>query len=197
MAAATTITLALIHSSKVRWAREKALPEILQLAAKEQYTPAFRLAQRAEQYLPNNPQLNEVFSQISRRLWIETAPPGAKVLMRDYKDTTAEWEYLGTTPIDSLWISRSFKRWKISRNGYAAIERTENLQELRGRLQGSDLRLTFTLDTISIVPTGMVHIPSGNTPVGTLGDFFLDRFEVTNRQYKTFVDSGGYRNPTY
>jgi len=196
MAAAIAIASALIHSAKVQWAREEALPEILQLTKKEQYTQAFRLAQWAEQYIPNNPQLVEVFSQISRRLWIETTPPGAEVLMRDYKDTTAEWEYLGTTPIDSLRISRSFKRWKISRNGYAAIERTENLQEMKG-LQGSDLRLTFTLDTISVVPTGMVHIPSGNTPVGTLGDFFLDRFEVTNREYKAFVDSGGYRNPTY
>jgi dienelactone hydrolase len=27
--------------------------------------------------------------------------------------------------------------------------------------------------------------------------FFIDRYEVTNRQYKEFVDSGGYRDPKY
>ena len=27
--------------------------------------------------------------------------------------------------------------------------------------------------------------------------FFMDRCEVTNKQYKEFVDGGGYRNPTY
>ena len=26
-----------------------------------------------------------------------------------------------------------------------------------------------------------------------LRDFWIDRFEVTNRQFKTFVDAGGYR----
>ncbi len=25
--------------------------------------------------------------------------------------------------------------------------------------------------------------------------FFMDRYEVTNKQYKEFVDNGGYRNP--
>ena len=29
-----------------------------------------------------------------------------------------------------------------------------------------------------------------------LGDFFVDIHEVTNRQFKAFVDSGGYRDPT-
>ena len=30
-------------------------------------------------------------------------------------------------------------------------------------------------------------------PVVRLGDFHMDRFEVTNREYRRFVDSGGYR----
>ena len=32
---------------------------------------------------------------------------------------------------------------------------------------------------------------------GELGDFFIDRYEVTNKQYKEFVDKGGYRNREY
>ena len=27
--------------------------------------------------------------------------------------------------------------------------------------------------------------------------FFLDRYEVTNKQYKEFIENGGYRNPQY
>ena len=30
-----------------------------------------------------------------------------------------------------------------------------------------------------------------------LPDFWIDRFEVTNREFKRFADAGGYRNPTY
>ena len=34
------------------------------------------------------------------------------------------------------------------------------------------------------------------TQVG-LPPFAIDRYEVTNRQYKEFVDRGGYRSPRY
>ena len=30
-----------------------------------------------------------------------------------------------------------------------------------------------------------------------LPSYFLDKFEVTNRQFKDFVDAGGYREPKY
>jgi dienelactone hydrolase len=32
---------------------------------------------------------------------------------------------------------------------------------------------------------------------GILDDFYIDKYEVTNKQYKEFMDSGGYRNKEY
>jgi hypothetical protein len=43
----------------------------------------------------------------------------------------------------------------------------------------------------------MVRVEATKTPVGTLPGFFIDRYEVTNRQYKAFVDAGGYRDRRY
>ncbi len=40
-------------------------------------------------------------------------------------------------------------------------------------------------------------MPATQTPIGTLGDFFIGRYEVTNREYKAFVDAGGYLNREY
>ena len=40
--------------------------------------------------------------------------------------------------------------------------------------------------------TGFEHLPPAS-----LGDFWIDRYEVTNRDFKRFVDAGGYRNPAY
>ncbi len=37
----------------------------------------------------------------------------------------------------------------------------------------------------------------GNVPALKLGDYLIDNFEVTNRQYKKFVDDGGYRRPEF
>ena len=52
------------------------------------------------------------------------------------------------------------------------------------------------------VPAGMVAAPSnlrGSDPddIMPLPDYFLDKFEVTNRQFKQFVDAGGYRESKY
>ena len=57
--------------------------------------------------------------------------------------------------------------------------------------------LVRTLDREGSIPPGMVRVPATETRVGLLDDFFIGRFEVTNREYKAFVDAGGYRNPEY
>jgi dienelactone hydrolase len=67
-------------------------------------------------------------------------------------------------------------------------------------LQGPSIE--FTLDREASLPADMVHVPGGNVqlfdrkPVG-LADFWVDKYEVTNRQFKQFVDAGGYRNPRF
>ena len=57
--------------------------------------------------------------------------------------------------------------------------------------------LVRTLDKKGSVPAGMVRVPATDAPVGKLEDFFIGRYEVTNREYKAFVDAGGYRNREY
>src|SRR5437879_12794832 len=59
------------------------------------------------------------------------------------------------------------------------------------------------LDRDSALPAEMVRIAGGDLDVFypgfehikpiRLGDYLMDRFEVTNREFKRFVDSGGYR----
>ena len=39
--------------------------------------------------------------------------------------------------------------------------------------------------------------PRGFGAIGELDDFWIDRFEVTNRQFKEFVDGGGYSRREY
>src|SRR5712671_5691533 len=48
----------------------------------------------------------------------------------------------------------------------------------------------------------MVRVVGGRDPVrfgavGRIDDFLIDRFEVTNREFKAFVDQGGYRKRDY
>ena len=59
----------------------------------------------------------------------------------------------------------------------------------------------MTLAAEGSLPEGMVRVPGGSVAlpdrVVNLEDFFIDRFEVTNRDFKKFMDAGGYRNPAY
>ena len=56
------------------------------------------------------------------------------------------------------------------------------------------------------LPSDMVRVPAGNLRAqyagigeitAAVGSFDIDRFEVTNRQFKEFVGKGGYHNRTF
>ena len=64
------------------------------------------------------------------------------------------------------------------------------------------------LATARDAPSGMVRVIAPRVPVQTVvnggfhsgitfRDFWIDRREVTNRQFAAFVDAGGYRNPAF
>ena len=80
---------------------------------------------------------------------------------------------------------------RISKAGFQPIEGSGSLPRQR-----------YRLDPVDAVPPGMVRVVGGRDPVrfglvGDLDDFWIDRFEVTNRQFKEFVDQGGYRRRDY
>src|SRR5688572_8603272 len=53
------------------------------------------------------------------------------------------------------------------------------------------------LDEQRSAPAGMVRVAGAKTSIGPLEDFYIDRYEVTNLEYKKFIDSGGYRKKEY
>ena len=65
----------------------------------------------------------------------------------------------------------------------------------------------FPLEGGAKAPEGMVTVPAaryqdyiwslGNFGPYDLPDYYIDRFEVTNRDYQKFVDAGGYRKRDY
>jgi hypothetical protein len=64
------------------------------------------------------------------------------------------------------------------------------------------MTLRFQLHREGEFPPGMVHVPAGSAAFGdneevALDAFWIDRHEVTNREYKEFVDAGGYRDDRY
>ena len=123
--------------------------------------------------------------------------------MKPYERPDEAWEYLGKTPIVAR-IPRGHFRWELLHAGYEVIEqarRTGNNTSM-----GDDLRFAWNLQPEGVSPPGMIRV-EGTTispqlalldslPPVILGDFWIDRYEVTNKQFKLFVDGGGYRDRT-
>lgn len=195
------------RQANIRWAKEQGLQEIAQLLEEDNFTDAFRIAQQAEKYIPEDSKLFELLPRIERTFSAETSPPGAEVYIRDYKTTEGEWEFLGNTPIENTRISRAFKRWKIIKEGFETVEETDSIdpQAISGGV--SDIKISLKLDEKGSIPSEMVKIVGINyTPtifdLSNLGavqleTYFLDKYEVTNKQFKVFLDSGGYREKKY
>lgn len=123
------ITVALVfgirylnQSAKIKWAREQALPEIKRLRAVPNDFAAFDLMKEAEKYISDEPEFQELKSNVIDKLTILTDPPGAEIYFRDYENPDRGWENIGITPIDSLELPRlSFFQVRIEKPGYEEV----------------------------------------------------------------------------
>ena len=192
--------------SQVRWAREIAVPQIRSLAEREEFLPAFDLASSAERYIPGDPDLAALWPRISRRLNIDTTPDGAEVRYRRYRAVNEPLRLLGQTPIRNGRVPLGILEWEITKAGMTSIRDVGLLPPyLTVRSRMPAVPHVYSLETTGQTPVGMVRAyPVGplllaiagleHVPAFELGSFWIDRFEVTNREYKAFVDAGGYRN---
>jgi dienelactone hydrolase len=191
-----------IHrSARVRWAREEALPEIERRIGNNDVwrnlTDAYSLAGKAEEYIPHDPKLAELFSKCSLNINITTEPSGAKIYMKEYKAPESEWKYLGVSPIEKIRVPVGIFRWKLEKDGYETVMAASSTWDIDREAKLSPGDLLRVLDKKGSIPPGMVRVQGAETEVGKLSDFFIDKYEVTNKQYKEFINSGGYRNRKY
>jgi hypothetical protein len=189
------------RQAKIRWAKEVALPEIKRLTETSwrDFTDAYKLAEQAEEYIPNDPELAALFSRISLSININTEPAGASIYMKEYSSPESEWRYLGISPIEKIRLPVGIFRWKMEKEGYETVlaaASTWNIDIVKKDLFIPN-DLVRVLDEKGSVPLGMVRVSGAQTPLGKLDDFLIDRYEATNKQFNEFINSGGYRNRKY
>jgi formylglycine-generating enzyme required for sulfatase activity/dienelactone hydrolase/predicted Ser/Thr protein kinase len=201
------------HYRRVHWARTEALPKISDLADKGDLGAAFRLASTAEKYIGDDPALTKLWGQISYPISLETTPTGADVYRRNYGDENAPWEFVGRTPLNDVRAPQGNFIWKLEKPGFGTVFRTT--AGLFGRWVptspgGPQQKATVVLDEEGKIPSGMVRVSLPpkyprelvipgyeGLPTLALGDFWVDQYEVTNRQFKAFVEHGGYQERAY
>ncbi len=178
------------HNARARWMREQAIPEMSRLLDSRQFRAAFRLLRRAEAVLPSDPTLKQIYRNSSFETPFSTNPPGAEVWVTGYAPDDNDWLRLGTTPFTTKELLLGLYRFRIEKSGFRTILGTG---EVRGGTS-----LIFDLDPEGTIPPEMVGVTGGTVSVprlddAKLGAFLIDRYEITNRQFKEFIDRGGYR----
>jgi serine/threonine protein kinase len=181
------------HYSRVRWVREQVIPEVSRLIALHQNNAAFRLLRRAEAVLPNDPTLRQLHQDVSFSTSFNTNPPGADVWAAEYGTQDGDWLRLGKTPFTAKELPLGYYRFRIVKPGFRSI---------LGAGGSVGPPLEFDLDPANAIPEDMVRVPGGTVSIAglddaKLGSFLIDRYEVTNRQFKEFIDRGGYQKPEH
>jgi hypothetical protein len=191
------------RNARVRWAHEEALPQIVKLVDNGKYEAAFALAGQAVRFIPHDSALEKLLPQISRPVTIHTEPSGADVYYRDYTQTRSPWRYLGRTPLEGIRLPFGFFTWRIERDGFETFEGLRWVPPYLPFPADLDLALAPS----SSMPAGMVLVSGGTfaltltgldeAPSLELPSYWIDTYEVTNQEFKKFVENGGYKKPQY
>lgn len=193
----------MVRGTDDRWLHEKALPAIERHLDVADWESAYALAREADRRLPGNPEIDELWPRIAWTVTIESEPQGATVLRQSYNATDSTWQVIGHTPLRAVRVPYGLSRIRLELDGHRPLLRALggahiNWRELQPTnpdhvLVGPEL---YRLDSSTALPRDMVRVPGGRFLVGndtvTAGDFLIGQYEVTNAEFRRFVDAGGY-----
>lgn len=202
-----------VHQKNRQWATAQ-VPRIAELAKAGRLFEAYDLALQARSILGDEPTISRLMPTISDTLSVTTEPAGAQVYLKrfpaDGNGTGAAREPVGTSPIRDRQIARGDYLLIIEKPGFASIERTISgalISDGYSLLLPPPLRVEARLVAADQVPDRMAYVPGGDyriiapqrpTDVRVrLDDFLIDRFEVSNQEFKEFINAGGYLKKEY
>ncbi|MCK4992636.1 MAG: SUMF1/EgtB/PvdO family nonheme iron enzyme [Bacteroidales bacterium] len=203
-----TIGFRMSHQSKLNSAQKIVLPALLKEIESIEETNGTRNwnvyhnAQRLRRILRNDPEFIKLWDNITFPLTIHTVPSKAKIYAKPYSRPDTSWHFLGETPLLDFSFPKGLSRIKIVKPGF---ETQHDIIFEFYRNSSDSLNLDYTLFKADDTPENMVYIPGHQGSYKTTpfldalyaGDIWMDRFEVSNQQYKLFIDDGGYTNPDY
>lgn len=205
IAAGVMLTQSLLRQRRAKWVRDVALPEASRRIDDERIVEAFDLIGQARAALPGDPVIAQLERTASRTVPIRSEPAGAAVSYQDYLHPEQPWRLVGTTPIGSAKVPAAYLRWRFEKPGFTTVEVSRLMATVAGFPGVTEV--SATLVPSDQMKEGMVFVPGTTaryrmivsgfdhlTSFAAIAPFWIDQREVTNAQFKTFVDAGGYRN---
>jgi dienelactone hydrolase len=198
-----TLGFRMIHQSKLSSAQQIALPALVNEVEKIEGTNGtqnwnvFQKAQKLKRILRNEPEFIELWNNISVPLTIHTVPSKAKIYAKPYSKPDTSWYLLGETPLLGFSFPKGLSRIKIEKPGFDA---QYDIFFKRFTEPSGPVSLDYILFKPENTPENMVYVPphqgsfesTPNLRSLYAGDIWMDMYEVTNQQYKLFIEAGGY-----
>ena len=195
----------MVRAAKIRWARHQALPQIEQLGnsdspyfanGDDSHFRAYQLAEVAEGYIGGDSRLEKLRATLSHTVNVTTDPPGADLYVSSYSGQ--ENLYWGRSPLLQARVPRGFLHWRAQKPGYRTAD------AILG--QWTD-QMHLVLDPEGNSAPNMVRVAGGKfelelthlgpQPSFELDDYWIDKYEVSNRDFKKFIEAGGYSDPKF
>ena len=172
------------------------------------YFAAFDLAKEYQNELKNDSAFNQLSLFIYDTLSMATEPEGAKIFLKRFDPSSQnpnnKGEYAGATPINNLMVARGDYLVTIEKDGYSTIQRIASsypiIKEYPVPRRG--VNLSAVMVKTNEIESNMVFVPGGeytivswslyDIPSVKLNDFHIDKYEVSNSDYKQFILAGGY-----
>ena len=201
----TFITIKYFRTQAAEEEARNSLDEIEQLVQSSwrDYSDAYDKAKALQQIIPDDPRLKRLIKESSVKVNVNTDPEGAEVFVKKYNSPNAAWQSIGITPIDSAELPIAILRWKVEKEGYQtvlAVDTDFEFQDISNMTKSNIVApndFYRKLDSSDSLPVGMARVIGSTMPYGKLEDFFVDINEVTNKQYKQFMDVKPYTNEKF
>ena len=190
------------------WVNKFMQPQINKYLNADDNISAWLASNQINSFAPFFSSMPKNSDDISVESNIDVMQDGASVYWKAY-ETDQEWSFLGKTPLNPVRLPKGILQIKIEKEGYETS--LLSMSNPTMRLNNFPIYVPWKLDPINLqplgsIPAGMVYIQGGDFIPGLTGNgtdpvylhpFYIDKYEVTNKEYKKFMESGGYDNPQY
>ena len=199
-----------VRRTNTAWAAE-SVARVAELARAEDFAAAYDLASRIRPHRPDDRELERLMTVVTDDLSVSTEPPGATVSVKRHSTHGGSpWQTLGQTPLNHRSLARGDYVLRLELAGHESCERSISSAVTRSEFArdlSPAIQVTVRLLETGKVPPRMTLVPGGRYKLvgygqptqasALLGDYFIDKYEVSNREYQAFVSAGGYRDRAY
>jgi formylglycine-generating enzyme required for sulfatase activity/predicted Ser/Thr protein kinase len=191
---------------------KELLPQIETRIKERKYFEAYQLAKEAENYLKEDSAFINLIPGYADYLTVISNPEGARIYLKRFaperEEDFLQREYVGLTPVNEIQVIRGGYKIFLEKEGFVPAERvfvSEYAVEAAKRptdifVEIKLLEMEKKVDEMVFVPRGKYKLVGWDAPTLAeieLDDYYIDKYEVSNSIFKTFIDRGGYSKKQY